>query len=225
LRAGRFFSGIGYLNEQHAHVWDFVDQALPYPIFLNKQYGDDGVQLRWLAPTAQFIELGGELFRGDAFPAAGAARQGLGTQSLFAHTGGDIDPSSSYRAGVSWLRTKAIDRTTPFPDGPDDVLSGKDDTFIADAVYKWAPGGNPVETNLKLQGEFFARRERGLFNELDYSGWQTGFYAQAVYQFMPRWRVGLRYDQVDGNRQSGLLAGSAVDSQGITRRRASAMLE
>lgn len=225
LRAGRFFSGIGYLNEQHAHIWDFADQALPYRVFLNTQYGDDGVQLRWLAPTAQFLEFGAELFRGDAFPAAGAARQGIGTQSLFAHTGGDIDASSSYRAGLSWLHTKARERTTPVPGSPDDSFSGKDDIFIADAVYKWAPGGNPVETNLKLQGEFFARRERGLFNDLDYSGWQTGFYAQAIYQFMPRWRVGLRYDEVHGNRQNGLLAGSTVDSQGVTPRGASAMLE
>src|SRR5437763_1179071 len=104
LRAGRFFSGIGYLNEQHSHTWDFADQALPYRVFLNNQYDDDGVQLRWLAPTTQFVEFGGELFRGDAFPAGGAARVGFGTHSLFAHTGGDLDESSSYRTGLSWLR-------------------------------------------------------------------------------------------------------------------------
>ena len=208
LRGGRFFSGIGYLNEQHSHTWDFADQAL-----------------RWLAPTRQFLEFGGELFRGDAFPAGGAARVGFGTHSLFAHTGGDIDDSSSYRTGLSWLRTKASDRTTSVPGGPDDVFNGNSDTLIWDAVYKWAPDGNPVETNFKLQGEFFARRDDGQFNSLPYSGWQTGFYAQAIYQFMPRWRVGARYDQVNGNRQTGLLALSTVDNRGITPRRASAMLE
>ena len=30
LKFGRFFSGLGYLNEQHAHAWDFVDQPLVY---------------------------------------------------------------------------------------------------------------------------------------------------------------------------------------------------
>ena len=225
LRGGRFFSGIGYLNEQHSHTWDFADQALPYRVFLNNQYDDDGVQLRWLAPTRQFLEFGGELFRGDAFPAGGAARVGFGTHSLFAHTGGDIDDSSSYRTGLSWLRTKASDRTTSVPGDPDDVFNGNSDTLIWDAVYKWAPDGNPVETNFKLQGEFFARRDDGQFNSLPYSGWQTGFYAQAIYQFMPRWRVGARYDQVNGNRQTGLLALSTVDNRGITPRRASAMLE
>jgi hypothetical protein len=225
FRAGRFFSGIGYLNEQHSHTWDFADQALPYRAFLNTQYDDDGIQLRWLAPTTQFVELGGELFRGDAFPAHGAANQGIGAQSLFVHSGGDIDESSSYRTGLSWLHTKAVNRMTAIPDGPDDTFSGNSGTFILDAVYKWAPAGNPVETNFKLQGEFFVRRDHGLFNQFDYSGVQTGFYAQAIYQFMPRWRVGLRYDQLNAGRQNGLLAGSTVDSRGITPRRESAMIE
>lgn len=225
LRAGRFFSGIGYLNEQHSHTWDFADQALPYRVFLNTQYDDDGVQLRWLAPTRQFLEFGGEVFRGAAFPAGGAANVGFGSQSLFAHTGGDITESSSYRTGLSWLRTRASDRTTPVPGGADDIFNGRTNTLIFDAVYKWAPNGNPVETNFKLQGEFFANNSDGQFNSSSYSGWQTGFYAQAVYQFMPRWRIGTRYDQVNGSRQTGLLAASTVDSMGITPRRASAMLE
>jgi hypothetical protein len=225
LRAGRFFSGIGYLNEQHSHTWDFADQALPYRAFLNTQYDDDGIQLRWLAPTTQFIELGHELFRGDAFPAGGGANQGIGAHSLFVHTGGDLDESSSYRTGLSWLHTKAVNRLTATPSGPDDSFSGKSDTLIVDAVYKWAPGGNPVDTNFKLQGEFFIGRSHGLFDGLDYNGVQTGFYAQAIYQFMPRWRFGVRYDQLGATRQTGALADSTVNSRGITPRRGSAMLE
>ena len=232
LRGGRFFSGIGYINQQHAHTWDFADQALPYRAFLNTQYGDDGVQLRWLAPTRQFLEFGGELFRGAAFPAAGAPNSGIGTHSLFAHTGGDIDDNSSYRTGVSWLRTKAVDRENARGGGyPGTGFTGKDDTLIADAVFKWAPNGNPVETNLKLQGEFFARNERGSYfrpgriRGLEYDEWQTGFYTQAIYQFMPRWRLGLRYDQLFGNHLSGVFAGTKLDSDGVTPRRASAMLE
>src|SRR5215472_2142367 len=225
LRAGRFFSGVGYLNEQHSHTWDFADQALPYRAFLNTQYDDDGVQLRWLAPTPQFIELGHELFLGNAFPAGGAPRQGLGTHSVFAHTGADIGDSGSYRAGLSWLHTEAENRLTATPNGPDDTFTGKNDLLIVDGVYKWAPDGNPTETNLKLQGEFFIGRSHGLFDGLDYSATQTGFYAQAIYQFMPRWRIGLRYDQLGATPQTGALAASTVNSRGITPRRGSTMLE
>ena len=64
LKAGRFFSGLGYLNAQHAHTWDFVDNPLAYQALLGNQYGDDGVHLTWLAPIDRFIELGLEV-QGD----------------------------------------------------------------------------------------------------------------------------------------------------------------
>ncbi len=38
--------------------------------------------------------------------------------------------------------------------------------LIFDAVYKWAPGGNPVDTNFMLQGEFFADHDDGQFDSL-----------------------------------------------------------
>ena len=34
-----------------------------------------------------------------------------------------------------------------------------------------------------------------------YHGEQNGFYAQGLYQFMPRWRVGLRYGQLWSDNQ------------------------
>jgi len=44
-------------------------------------------------------------------------------------------------------------------------------------------------------------------NLLDgYRSRQTGWYVQGVYQFMPRWRVGLRYDEMDsGSTRIGLV--------------------
>ena len=79
LKAGRFLSDIGYLNPIHAHAWDFADAPLAYVAMLNSAYSDTGIQLRWVAPTILFVEVGGELFRGDSFPAAdGAASGGTG---------------------------------------------------------------------------------------------------------------------------------------------------
>src|SRR5688572_30361053 len=68
LKAGRFLSGIGYQNEIHQHTWDFQDAPLPYKAFLGGRYRHDGVQLRWLAPTPFFMELGTEIGSGEAFP-------------------------------------------------------------------------------------------------------------------------------------------------------------
>ena len=55
LKGGRFFSGIGYLNEVHAHAWDFADQPLAYQALFGGQLKQDGVQLKWLAPTDLFL--------------------------------------------------------------------------------------------------------------------------------------------------------------------------
>jgi len=213
IKGGRFLSGVGYLNEQHAHTWDFVDAPLAYQAFFGGQVKDEGVQLRWLAPTDTFLELGGEIGRGRNFPASDRAKNGAGAAALFAHLGGDLGLSNSWRAGLSYLKTSPRDRAFSGSDNlgaaVDNLFSGDSRLAIADFVWKWAPSGNPVYTNFKLQGEYFQRREDGELtydstaasagtSTDHYSSSQSGWYLQGVYQFMPRWRVGLRRDQLAG---------------------------
>ena len=219
-KAGRFFSGIGYLNERHAHTWDFVDQPLPYRAFLGGQYGDDGIEVRWLAPTDFFLEFGAEWYRGDAFPSGNADDNGTGTFAAFAKTGGDLDEESSWLAGLSYLKAKADQRDV---DG--DVFSGDSHVAIANVVYKWAPNGNARINNLIVNAEYFFNREDGTFNgvpvDLDRQGW----YVQGVYQFMPQWRAGLRYAGLASEGASGPLAGSSLDDFGHAPQTWSALLE
>ncbi|MCU7813268.1 MAG: hypothetical protein KZQ77_18840, partial [Candidatus Thiodiazotropha sp. (ex Notomyrtea botanica)] len=58
VKAGRFFSSIGYLNENHAHAWDFADAPLIYRGLFGEQLIDDGLQVRWVAPTEIYLQLG-----------------------------------------------------------------------------------------------------------------------------------------------------------------------
>src|SRR6185503_2501918 len=109
VKAGRFLSDIGYLNPIHSHAWDFDDAPLAYVAMLNGAYGDTGVQLKWVAPSTLFVELGAELLRGDSFPAAGAAHDGVGASTLFVHIGGDVGSTSSWRAGLAHLAADAIE--------------------------------------------------------------------------------------------------------------------
>ena len=209
LRAGRTLSSIGYLNDKHAHTWDFADAPLVYQAFLGGQLKVDGLQFRALLPTAQFVELGSEIGAAGPFPSGSGNGNQPGLATVFAHTGGDVGASNSWRAGLSYLWAKANDResTVWSPDGTatSAAFDGTTRLWIADAVWKWAPNGNPQRTNLTLQGEYMRRIESGTlsldatgFGTADgYTATQSGWYAQAVYQFMPAWRVGLRYDRLD----------------------------
>ncbi|MES2017476.1 MAG: hypothetical protein V4484_13365 [Pseudomonadota bacterium] len=188
-RAGRFLSSVGYLNGQHAHTWDFVDAPLAYQGFFGGQYKTDGVQVKWLAPTDTLIELGAEAGRGSAPPGNERNKNGVGGGALFAHVGNDIGDSGSWRAGLSYLRTGATER--------EDQFSGSSAMWVADAIYKWAPNGNSTQRNFKLQGEYLRRKESGTLADAAYRVTQSGYYVQAVYQFMPLWRAGLRYDRLD----------------------------
>ncbi len=209
VKGGRFFSGMGYLNEVHGHAWDFADQPLVYQAFMGNQLAQDGVQVKWLAPTDLFVEIGAETGNGQAFPGTRRNRNGFNGTALFAHVGGDIGDSASWRAGASWLDLRAEDRS--FEDSDEfgapvlDSFTGKSRTWGADAVFKWAPTGNSAYQQLKVQAEYMSRREdgeltfdaEGLGLADAYRSDQSGWYLQSVFQFRPRWRVGLRYDALD----------------------------
>lgn len=209
VKAGRFFSGVGYLNAQHAHRWDFVDNPLAYQALLGTQYGDDGVQLTWLAPTDQFVEFGAELGRGRGFPGGDNPRHGAGMRALTAHTGGDLGASHNWRLGLSVLSAQASDQPLAGLGSEGEPIthafSGRTRVWIVDGVWKWAPEGNATRTGLTLQGEVLRSTRRGeLVYDVDgtasagrYRVTQSGWYLQGVYQFMPRWRVGLRTERLD----------------------------
>ncbi|MBX3618447.1 MAG: hypothetical protein KF891_00430 [Rhizobacter sp.] len=221
LKGGRFLSGLGYLNSQHAHTWDFVDAPLAYQAFFGGPLKTDGLQLRWLAPTERFVELAGEVGSGSTFPGSSTSRNGAGVVALMAHLGDDIGDSASWRAGVSWLRHRASERLYDDTDATGtavtNAFTGASRTWVLDAVYKWSPGGNPTQRNLKLQGEYFRRTEDGslAFDTQSQAGGpladsyrstQSGWYVQGVYQFMPMWRAGARYDRLSpGSRRIGLV--------------------
>ena len=214
VKAGRFLSAVGHLNEQHAHEWDFSDAPLPYQAFFGNTLGMDGIQARWLAPTDTFLEFGVETARARSFPATDLASQKNGTLSgaVFAHVGGDVGLSNSWRGGLSYFAAKPENRAWDDPlNGINNSFSGNSKTWIADFLWKWAPNGNALYQNLKLQGEYFSRTEDGWLihdtaNAVSsaqsgrYSNRQSGFYAQAAAQLLPQWRIGYRYDQLDSGK-------------------------
>ncbi len=212
-KGGRFFSALGYLNEQHQHAWDFQDVPLPYRAFLGGKLRHDGIQLKWVAPTDLFLELGAELSAGDQFPGNDRNKSGIGGSAIFGHAGGDIGASLAWRAGASFVRASAGARSYEDTDAlggsVTNSFTGNSRLWALDAVIKWAPNGNAKQTNFKLQGEYLRLKQDGelAYNDTaqpapqfgapfrDYlRAVQSGWYVQGVWQFHPRWRVGYRHD-------------------------------
>ena len=229
IKAGRFFSGVGYQNEVHAHAWDFTDASLASKVFLGNQLAEDGVQVKWVAPTDLYFDVGGEAGRGRKFPGGpdgGRSKNGFGSGVLFAHLGGDIGASTAWRVGLSHLQTSPQDRTYSDFDSTatsvTDSFTGRSRLWVVDGILKWAPNGNASETNFKLQGEYFRRSEDGSLTydttaasrgtqTGGYASRQSGYYVQGVYQFVPQWRAGYRYDRLDsGTANIGLVGSGAL---------------
>ncbi len=242
VKAGRFFSAIGYLNKQHAHYWDFADAPLIYRGLFGNQLIDDGLQFTYIAPTDTFLQLGAEALSGSRHPASGRTN-GIGAWTAFADIGGDIGIEHSWQLGLSHWQANEIEGRESgghaAHGGAAETPSFTGDSKInaLDLVYKWAPNGNPKNQSLKLQFEYFDRKENGTVSMLNsgppvettsYDGHQKGWYAQAIYQFKPQWRAGLRYDQLDSNSTGSdvaVLGEAGLDNEGHTPKRTSAMLE
>ena len=214
LKAGRFLSSIGYLNERHAHDWSFSDAPLPYRAFLNSQLGDDGVQLRWIAPTDQYLEFGAEALRGEAHPAGGGANDGVGAYSAFVRTGADIDASSSYLAAASHIcepvgrprhRRRSVHRQHRSRHSHLDLQMGAERKPARAQSHVWP-------------SEIFYGRDEGAFNALPLSQSHWGWYAQGVYQFMPRWSAGLRVAGLQLGRPRRAVRGQRARRSRRTRR-------
>ena len=246
LRGGRYRSGIGYLNEQHPHQWDFANAPLMYNALFGQEasYREDGLQLKWLAPTPVFVEFGAEVGRGANFPGTDSNKNGAGAWAAYVHVGDDLGVSNSWRTGLSYLKTSSGDREADFVDinglQAQGLFNGDTSTWLADFVWKWAPDGNPKYQNFKFQSEYFVRKDKGDLTCMDENGVgnacatpvtsdydtrQSGWYAQGVYQFTPEWRAGLRYDQLDSGRQN-LGANSAnLTVEDYKPKRATAMVD
>jgi hypothetical protein len=229
IKAGRFFSAVGYQNQIHAHAWDFTDVPLASKVFLGNQLKEDGIQFKWIAPTILYVDVGLELGRGRAFPAGpegGRNKNGFGSSNLFAHFGGDIGTSTFWQTGLSYLSTSPQNRVYTDLDSTgtsvSNSFSGRSRLWVLDGVLKWAPNGNATYNSFKLQGEYFRRAESGsLTYDTDaasrgtmtgsLSSRQSGWYAQGVYQFLPAWRAGYRYDTLDsGTTSLGLVDSGAL---------------
>jgi len=200
-RAGRFASQIGYLNQQHPHADDFVERPLLYRGFFGGHWNDDGLRLNWTAPTPFYLMLGAEAFRGKRLVeevANAPARAGITT--LVAKTGADLNRDHSWQLGLSHIRNQreaAVEEHDHEEEGHDHAhahgaqFSGRK-TWMIDATWKWAPGGNNRDQQVRLG--FEAARITGLNRFAAASDRHEANAVTVVWRFHPQWEVGARAD-------------------------------
>jgi hypothetical protein len=243
LRAGRYFTGVGYMNQQHTHSWDFADAPLAYRAFWGRQYIDDGLRINWVAPTDMFVELGLDSLNGGKYPAGGSTSwDGIDSHVLYANIGDDIGTDHSWQAGVSYYTADVDGRDSGgHQHGGNEEeetpsFSGDSDVVGLNLVYKWAPNGNYRNRNFKLQTELFLRDEDGdvvmkgsdPLEATTYRGDQTGFYIQGIYQFKQQWRAGMRFDYLTSDNKGSdaeVLEEASLDDEGIDPKRWSIMVD
>ena len=96
VRGGKFKSGIGYINRQHPHQWDFVDQNLAYALLVGGEgLAEKGFQVSWLPTTPFYLLLGGEILQGENEQIANY----IGPEEFPGVGSGDPSRTLSYQAG------------------------------------------------------------------------------------------------------------------------------
>lgn len=233
LKAGRFLSDFGYLNNKHKHTDYFSERPLQYRNFLGDHYFDDGASFTYVLPTSLYMQLSFEAFNGnklnhnleypDEYHYEDLNKDyDVGVYTANFKLGGDINASSSYQLGFSYLRNQranvkvdytAHSHVTPHSIRADDHDHGHDDhghghahshgasasaqnLYNVDLTYKWFKNGNLKNNGLILGAEYLLAQ--GLVangnDDIDnYTDTLNSFYVKAIYQFNQSFNLATRY--------------------------------
>jgi hypothetical protein len=216
LKAGKFFSGFGYVNRQHPHQWDFVDRALPYQALLDGSLAETGLQLTWLPNLPFYAQLGVEALQGENH--GFSAQLGGEASDFFDEKPGPrlftgfvkVSPNAGYGHAVQFGASYAYSRrhqetgSGPEPETTT-VLQGHGEVLGLDLVWKYDSSASYGRSDFSLQAEYLRRvRDLELIAEggtprqpgIPAVSTQDGLYAQAVYGVATRWTVALRWDSL-----------------------------
>ncbi len=214
LKAGKFLSGFGRLNEQHTHYWSFYDMPLVYYSFFGESgLREIGARVSWVAPVDFMLMIACEILQGEN-------QRSFGSEKILHVDGSVIEESqdgpnlyignirssfdiadmvvllgASVAAGNARIN-HGIDRTGR----EGSAYVGKTAIFGTDITLKYII--NSIQS-VTFQAEYLYRKMEGdqylndasdamTASELDKT--QSGLYAQLVGKLSKRWSIGARYD-------------------------------
>lgn len=221
VRFGRFFSGIGYLNRQHPHQWDFVDQALPYEALFGPNLAEVGLQVTWLPALPIYTQLGVEALQGsnalianqlvEEYPELVDETPGPRLFTSFVKVSPDLGFSNTLQAGLSFGRSRSHQESDT--DGlRTDVFDGSAWFIGTDWIWRYDSARPYGERDLAVQGEYIYRSKTldpvSVTDVGESDSRQDGLYAQIVYGVGPRWTAGARFDAIGMRNEVETLAGT-----------------
>ncbi|MCM8814765.1 MAG: SlyX family protein [Candidatus Omnitrophica bacterium] len=223
-KIGKFKSGFGRHNSQHAHLWKFVDEPLVYRALTGHEgINEKGIQLTFLPDFPFYAQLGIEALQGENEILFGLDRsKGLHAFGAFAKASFDIGDYGTILLGPSVMigdtKTESIEENS--------IFTGDTTLAAFEFTYKWKPSRWKSFT---LQSEYMWRKQKGKIQDTSTSTInnlkriQDGLYLQTIYQ-TGRWGFGARYDLLEPLNDKYNLDGVQT-SFGDKPWRASAMVE
>ena len=202
VKAGKFRSAFGRLNEKHQHSWNFDAQPIIYKaLFGPDMISDPGLQLQWVAPTDTYIMAGIDAMQGTNGRSFGDEDPNLIVG--YVKSSVDIGDDLSILGGVSIAHGKT-------------EIQDNSNVYGADLTFREQLGSYSA---LTWQSEYLQRDKEINANTTDSQG---GLYTQLVYQYNNNYSTGIRYDALTKN-DTDLSAYNGVNTDNLDR--VTAMLE
>jgi len=174
IKAGQFFSPFGRQNQQHPHVWEFVDEPLARTRLVAREVlSGPGVDVAWLTPLPWFVEF--HLAGQTTVPYPDEVAQLTGIARVIQYF--QLGEPATLGLGFSAARRQE-------PGG------GARDLGAIDAYVRFRP--LTTRAYLALQSELFARRFENVPDVPQVT--QTGGYVQAFWRQDAYLGYGVRYD-------------------------------
>ncbi len=183
IKAGKYRSNVGKINQIHPHALPFIDTPALYSNYLGDEgLNDQGIALSWLVPNGAFYQ--------DW--TVGVSRGPAESESFVIDTGNqllytthlknfwDLTDNTTFELGLTGMA------------GPNDTGNT---SWIGgvDLTYKWKPVQFNRYRSLTLQAESFFSKRHTDNKAID----TWGMYALADYRFAERWNILVRYDFSD----------------------------
>jgi hypothetical protein len=216
VKAGKYRTSLGRINEAHAHAWHFVDA----PVVLARFLGGEGlkpvgVQLNWLAPLPFHLKLVGNVHNaetvGGVGPVAGG-REPFGTSAADRAREAATALTFGTDGRLDMLYVGRVETFVPFNDEWSLHLGGsgalgpsgqgttqKAEVWGGDLYLRYKPAAGEGFFEVKWQSEAMLRR-RQLPGTL-LQDW--GCYSELAIRLAERWYVAVRGDFVDGEAVVG----------------------